>query len=342
MQVLLFGARSYDRREFTAANLRYGHQLTFVEAHLNTETVALAAGCPAICTFVNDALNAPMLERLAGAGTKLIALRCAGFNQVDVKRATELGLTVVRVPAYSPHAVAEHAVGLIMVLNRKFHRAYNRVREDNFSIDGLEGFDLYRKTVGVVGVGRIGAAFAQIMNGFGCTVLAYDPLLSQTESRVGDAVLTTLPELLAASDIVSLHCPLTPDSHHLISDDALSQMKSGAMLINTSRGGLLDTEAVIRALKSGRLGALGLDVYEQEDNLFYEDLSSTVVTDDVFQHLLTFPNVMITAHQAFFTKEALAAIADTTLSNVSDFETGRPNSNQVTPELVRRGTDIPR
>lgn len=231
---------------------------------------------------------------------------------------------------------------MILVLNRKFHRAYNRVREDNFLIDGLEGFDLYRKTVGVVGVGRIGRVFAQIMRGFSCTVLAYDPLLPADKLRIDGASLTTLPELLAASDIVSLHCPLTPESHHLIGDGALAQMKPGAMLINTSRGGLLDTEAVIRALKSGRLGALGLDVYEQEGDLFYEDLSSTVVTDDVFQRLLTFPNVMITAHQAYFTKEALAAIANTTLANIADFEAGRPNANQVTVELVRRSSaDLP-
>jgi D-lactate dehydrogenase len=334
MRVLLFSARSYDRREFTAANVRYGHKLTFVEARLTMETAALASGYPAVCTFVNDALDAPMLERLVGGGTELIALRCAGINQVDVLRAAKLGLTVVRVPSYSPHAVAEHAIGLILVLNRKLHRAYSRVRENNFLIDGLEGFDLYRKTVGVIGLGRIGSLFARIMIGFGCRVRGYDPLLSAAAPDVG-VPLTTLPELLAASDIVSLHCPLTPDSHHLISHEALSRMKTGAMLINTSRGGLLDTEAVLLSLKSGQLGALGLDVYEQEGDLFYEDLSSTVVTDDVFQRLLTFPNVMITAHQAFFTKEALAAIADTTLGNITAFEGGRTNANRVTPDFLR-------
>ncbi len=335
MRVQFFSTRSYDRREFLAANARYGHKLGFVDARLGAETLPLAEGHAAVCTFVNDLLDAPTLRRLADGGTRLIALRCTGFNQLDLRAAVELGLTVMRVPAYSPYAVAEHTVGLILTLNRKFHRAYNRVRENNFLLDGLEGFDLHGRTVGVIGGGRIGSVFAQNMRGFGCHVLVHDPQLCATGSVIEGARFASLPELFAAADIVSLHCPLTPDSYHLIDEAALARMKPGAMLINTSRGGLLDTSAVIAALKSGRLGALGLDVYEQEGDLFFEDLSSTVVTDDVFQRLLTFPNVVITAHQAFFTREALAAIADTTLANIADFEAGRANPNHVLPDLLR-------
>lgn len=335
MRVQFFSARSYDLREFTAANARYGHELSFLEARLGAQTLALAAGHAAVCTFVNDVLDEPILRRLADGGTRLIALRCAGFNQVDLRAADELGLTVLRVPAYSPHAVAEHTVGLILTLNRQFHRAYNRVRENNFLIDGLEGFDLHGKTVGVIGSGRIGRVFVHIMRGFGCRLLVHDPQLCGVDSCIEGATFVALPELFSAADIVSLHCPLTPDSHHLIDDAALARMKPGAMLINTSRGGLLDTEAVIRALKSRHLGALGLDVYEQEGDLFYEDLSSTVVTDDLFQRLLTFPNVVITAHQAFFTREALASIAETTLANIADFEAGRATPNRVLPDLLR-------
>ncbi|EMJ4931691.1 2-hydroxyacid dehydrogenase [Pseudomonas aeruginosa] len=340
MRVLLFSARPYDRREFTAANARIGHDLSFVEARLGAETLSLAAGYEAVCTFVNDTLDASVLRRLADGGTRLIALRCAGFNQVDVRAAAGLGLTVVRVPAYAPHAVAEHAAGLVLTLNRKFHRAYNRVRDDNFLIDGLEGFDLYGKTVGVVGAGRIGRVFVRIMLGFGfgCQVLVHDPQFCAGDACIEGASLATLPELFAAADIVSLHCPLTPETHHLIGAQALARMKPGAMLINTSRGGLLDTAAVIGALKSGHLGALGLDVYEQEGDLFYEDLSSSVVTDDVFQRLLTFPNVVVTAHQAFFTREALAAIADTTLANIAAFGAGRPIPNRVLPDLLREAS----
>lgn len=333
MRILFFSAREYDRRAFEAANAGR-HELRFVEARLSPETWALADGHAALCTFVNDTLDAPALRELARRGVQLIALRCAGFNQVDLRAAEDCGLTVVRVPEYSPYAVAEHATGLILTLNRKFHRAYNRVRENNFLLDGLEGFDMRGKTVGVVGTGRIGRVFAHILRGFGCRILASDPFPAQALVDEG-ARYVELAELLHESDIVSLHCPLTPDSHHLIDAAALARMKRGAMLINTSRGGLLDTEAVIRALKSGQLGALGLDVYEQEGDLFFEDLSSTVVADDVFQRLLTFPNVVITGHQAFFTREALAAIAATTLANVDDVAQGRPCANRLTPALLR-------
>ncbi|WP_028079350.1 2-hydroxyacid dehydrogenase [Solimonas soli] len=333
MRVLFFSAREYDRRSFSAAG--GAHDCVFVEARLSAQTAALAAGYPAICTFVNDVLDAPALQRLAALGVRHVALRCAGFNQVDLRAAERCGIAIARVPAYSPHAVAEHAVGLILTLNRKFHRAYNRVRENNFLLDGLEGFDLYGKTVGVVGAGRIGAVFARIMLGFGCRVLVHDPLAQDGALRSAGAAFAALDEVLAMSDIVSLHCPLTPRSQHLINATSLARMKHGAMLINTSRGGLLDTPAVITALKSGQLGALGLDVYEQEGDLFFEDLSSTIVGDDVFQRLLTFPNVVITGHQAFFTQEALAAIASATLANLDDFEAGRPCANRLTAALLR-------
>ncbi len=335
MRVFFFSAHSYDRRDFNAANAAFGFDLQFTEATLSTTTASLANGYPAICTFVNDRLDAETLNILAQGGTRLIALRCAGFNQVDIAAASRLGLTVVRVPAYSPHAVAEHAVGLILTLNRKFHRAYARVRENNFRLSGLEGFDLYQKQVGVIGTGRIGSVFARIMLGFGCTVVAHDPVAQNPELTALGIRYVPLDALLAQSDIVSLHCPLTPESHYLINRESLSQMKPGAMLINTSRGGLLDTAAVVEALKSHQLGALGLDVYEQEGDLFFSDLSNTVIDDDVFQRLLTFPNVVITGHQAFFTREALNAIANTTLGNIRDFAAGRDCGNAVTLALVQ-------
>lgn len=335
MRVFFFSAHSYDRRDFTAANARFGHELQFTEATLSPATVSLAHGYPAICTFVNDVLDEPTLTTLAQGGTRVIALRCAGFNQVDLAAADRLGMTVVRVPAYSPHAVAEHTAGLILTLNRKFHRAYARVRENNFRLSGLEGFDLYGKCVGVIGTGRIGCVFATIMLGFGCRVIACDPTGPNVELQAKGVAYVSLDELLAQADIVSLHCPLTPESHYLINADTLSRMKPGAMLINTSRGGLLDTAAVLNALKSRQLGALGLDVYEQEGDLFFTDLSNTVIDDDVFQRLLTFPNVVITGHQAFFTREALDAIANTTLANISNCEAGRPCANRVGLALVQ-------
>jgi D-lactate dehydrogenase len=267
---------------------------------------------------------------LASHGTSLIALRCAGFNNVDLKAAARLGMRVVRVPAYSPYAVAEHVVAMIQTLNRKTHRAYNRVREGNFSLEGLLGFDLHSRTIGVVGTGKIGQIFAQIMKGFGCEVLGYDVFKNSAFEAIGRYV--ALPELLSQSDIVSLHCPLTPETYHLINAEAIEQMKPGAMLINTSRGGLVDTEAAIDGLKSKKIGALGLDVYEQESDLFFEDLSNEIIQDDLFERLTTFPNVLITAHQAFFTKEALENIAETTMQNISDFEAEQPLKNEVKAE----------
>jgi len=285
-----------------------------------------------VCVFVNDQLGAPVLAELARQGTRVIALRCAGFNNVDLAAARDLGITVVRVPAYSPYAVAEHTVGLMLTLNRKIHRAYARVREGNFALQGLLGFDLHGRTVGVVGTGQIGAIVARIMRGFGCEVLAYDPYRSPECEALG-ARYVELPELFRSSDIITLHCPLTPQTYHLINAEALEQMKDGVMLINTGRGALVDTQAVTEALKSGKIGYLGLDVYEEEAALFFEDRSDRVIQDDVFTRLLTFPNVIITGHQAFFTGEALTNIAETTLSNVTAFERGAGTLHEVKHEV---------
>lgn len=329
MRIAIFNTKPYDQRFFEEANAVHQHELVFLEPHLNLHTARLADGCAAICTFVNDPLDTATLELLATFGVKLVALRCAGFNQVDLNAAQRLGITVARVPAYSPYAVAEHAVALLLTLNRNIHRAYNRVREGNFALEGLLGFDLHGKTVGVVGTGKIGAIFARIIGGFGTTVLAYDPQ-PNTELEGAAVQYVPLERLLQQSDIVSLHCPLTPQTQHLINTESLKRMKPSAMLVNTSRGALVDTPAVIEALKSGRLGALALDVYEEEGDLFFENLSDRVIQDDVFMRLLTFPNVLITGHQAFFTREALTGIACTTLENVTAFESGTGTLHRVT------------
>jgi len=333
MKVAVFNTKSYDRNFLETANANYNHDLVFFEPRLTQETTALAVGFPAVCVFINDQLDKTTLRVLAAQGTKLIATRSAGFNHIDLNAAAEFGITVVRVPAYSPYAVAEHTVGLILTLNRKIHRAYNRVREGNFSLDGFMGFDLHGRTVGIVGTGKIGFLVAQILHGFGCQLLAYD-LYPNPDCEALGVKYVDLQELFATSDIISLHCPLTPQTRHLINAQSLAQMKSGVMLINTSRGALIDTQAVIDALKSRTIGYLGLDVYEQESNLFFEDLSTEVIEDDVFQRLLTFPNVLITGHQAFFTEDALQNIAQTTLSNISDVESGRPCPNEVSAQRV--------
>jgi D-lactate dehydrogenase len=329
MKVVVFSTKSYDRQSLEAANSNHNHELIFLEAQLNLHTSLLAKGIPVICPFVNDEVNAEILKVLASNGTHLIALRSAGFNNVDLKTAAELGIAVVRVPAYSPYAVAEHTVALVLMLNRKLYRAYNRVRDDNFSLEGLLGFDLHGCTVGVIGTGKVGMIFAQIMHGFGCSLLGYDPYPNSQFKAIGTARYVELPELLANADVISLHCPLTPENHYLIDADAIAQMKSGVMLINTSRGGLIDTKAVITGIKSAKIGYLGIDVYEQEADLFFEDLSNTVIQDDDFQLLKSFPNVVITSHQAFFTQNALQAIAETTLTNITDFEQGRVLTNQI-------------
>ena len=279
-------------------------------------------------------MNPEVLKYLSEHGTRLVALRCAGFNNVDLFAAAELGITVVRVPSYSPEAVAEHTVALVLSLNRKVHRAYARVREGNFSLEGLLGFNLHDKTFGIIGTGKIGLALSKILKGFGCTVFAYDPYPDPECKSIG-VIYTDPSKLFKESDIISLHCPLTPKTHHLIDSKALAKMKKGVMLINTSRGAVIDTKAVIGALKSGKIGYLGLDVYDEEGDLFFEDLSNEVIQDDVFARLLTFPNVLITGHQAFFTREALRAIAETTLSNITDFEKGEFCINQITADRIK-------
>ncbi|HLL13304.1 MAG TPA: 2-hydroxyacid dehydrogenase [Rubrivivax sp.] len=324
MRVAIYSTRPNDREFLARANGAGRHQLVFLEARLDATTVAVAGGAQAVCVFVNDRLDAGVLQALHEAGVRLVALRCAGFNNVDLVAAAALGIAVGRVPEYSPHAVAEHTAALVLTLNRKIHRAYNRVREGNFALEGLLGFDLHGRTVGLVGTGRIGACFARIMVGFGCRVLATAPDINPDCEALG-VHYVDLEALLAESDIVSLHCPLTPHTRHLIDAAALARMKPGAMLINTSRGAVVDTPALIAALKSGQLGSLGLDVYEEEADLFFRDLSGEVLHDDLFARLLTFPNVVVTGHQAFFTADALRAIAETTVGNLDSFEErGRP------------------
>jgi D-lactate dehydrogenase len=336
MKIAFYSTRRYEREAFENRFAAAGIEPLWLEAGMDPATTALARGCAAVCTFVNDPLGRENLSALAREGVKLIALRCAGFNQVDLAAAAELGMTVARVPAYSPYAVAEHAVALILTLNRRTHRAFNRVREHNFSLDGLLGFDLHGKTVGVVGTGRIGAVFCSIMRGFGCTVLAHDVVRNPECEQLG-VRYAGLNQLASESDIIALHCPLTPTTKHMIDDEFLALMKPGAMLINTSRGGLVDTASLIHVLKSGRLGAVGLDVYEEEADLFFKDLSDRAIRDDVFARLLTFPNVLVTAHQAFFTHEALANIAATTVGNMTAFATGAvPKENLVGESLVKK------
>lgn len=329
MKVAFFSTKKYDQDFFEQTNEKFDHELTFFETALNEHTASLAQSYEAVCVFVNDDLNKKTLEKLAGYGIKLIALRCAGFNNVDLEAAAENDITSVRVPAYSPQAVAEHAVALILTLNRKTHKAYNRVRENNFSLDKLTGFNLYGKTVGVIGTGIIGICFAKIMQGFGCKVLAFDIKPSDELKDLG-VKYVAIDELLKEADIISLHCPLNEQTHHLMDADAFNKMKDGAMLINTGRGALIDTTAVVEALKKEKLGYLGIDVYEQESGLFFNDRSETINKDDDFLRLMSFPNVLITGHQGFFTKEALEQIAQVTLQNLSDFENGNELENEVT------------
>lgn len=326
MKIAFFSTKSYDREFFN----RYvtTHELIYFEAQLNEQTANLAAGCNAICVFVNDKLNRAVMELLKTAGIKLIALRCAGFNNVDLEAAKANNVKVVRVPAYSPHAVAEHAVALILTLNRKTHKAYNRVREGNFSLERLTGFDLFEKTVGVIGTGKIGEAFCNIMLGFGCRVLAFDLIANKGLASRG-VEYVPLIDLLEQSTIISLHCPLNEQTKHIINQQTIGMMKDEVMLINTSRGALIDTAQVIDALKSGKIAYLGLDVYEQEEKLFFKDLSENVIQDDMIMRLLSFPNVLITSHQGFFTEEALSQIAKITLGNIDAFEAGLSLQNAV-------------
>lgn len=328
MKVALFSTKNYDQEFFEKANIAGKHQLHFFETSLNLDTVNLTQGFNAVCVFVNDFIDAPTINKLASNGIKVIALRCAGFNNIDIEAAKANSIKVVRVPAYSPQAVAEHAVALILTLNRKTHKAFNRVRENNFSLENLTGFNLYGKTVGVVGTGIIGTAFCKIMLGFGCEVIAYDIHPSEALKKLG-VTYKTFDELVSLATIISLHCPLNEQTHHLMNTKVFKKMKSGCMLINTGRGALIDTADVLDALKNEKLAYLGIDVYEQEAALFFRDLSETINQDELFMRLLTFPNVLITAHQGFFTKEALTEISNTTLQNLSDFENGLPLINEV-------------
>lgn len=318
----LYDTKPYDREYFGRAVDGMDVLLHHHDFRLTADTASSAQGADAVCVFVNDRLDRDCLTKLAGHGVKLVALRCAGFNNVDRVAAGELGMTVVRVPAYSPHAVAEHTVALLLALNRKIHRAYNRVREQNFSLSGLVGFDLYGKTIGLVGTGRIGRVTAQIFRGFGCRVLAHDPLPMLEWAAEHAISYTSVETLLAESDVVSLHLPLTPETHHLLNVATIDLMKPGAYLVNTSRGKLVDSAAVIEALKSGHLGGVALDVYEEEEGIFFEDLSGAVLQDDELARLTTFPNVLITAHQAFLTHEALSEIARITLDSILLFRNG--------------------
>lgn len=332
MKVLVFSARSYDREFLERAN-RNQHELDFTEARLEEHTAALAQGYPAVCCFVEDDLSAPVLSRLVQGGTRLAALRAMGFNNVDVLAASKLGMAVMRVSWYSPYAVAEFAAGMIITLNRHIHRAYHRVREGNFRLDGLLGLDLHGKTVGIAGTGRIGSVLARIMHGFGCQLLGWD-LHENPECLALGMRYVSLPELLSQSDIVSLHVPLTPETHHMINAETLSLLKPSTILINTSRGALVDSRALLSFLRERRLYAVGLDVYEEEADLYFKDLSDEVIPDDTIARLLTFPNVLITGHQAFFTREALTTIAETTIRNISDFAAGRASENTLQPERV--------
>lgn len=327
MRMAFFSTHPFDRQFFDDVN-GGAHQIDYFDARLTLATAPLAAGYPAICAFVNDRLDAGVIEGLAAGGCRFVLLRSAGFNHVDLGAARRVGLRVARVPAYSPHAVAEHTVALILALDRKICRAYARVREGNFSLDGLLGFDLYGRTVGIVGTGKIGTCVARIMHGFGCRLLGYDVAPSEACQALGLSYVP-LDTLWAEADIVTLHAPLTPATRHMVDGRAIGLMKPGVMLVNTGRGALIDTPAVIAGLKARRLGALALDVYEEEEGLFFQDLSSEVLQDDVFARLLTFPNVLITGHQGFFTREALRAIAETTLANLTAFERGESSGCEL-------------
>ncbi|MCE6989709.1 2-hydroxyacid dehydrogenase [Dyadobacter sp. CY323] len=326
MKILFFSAKPYDKLFFDQYNKDYGFEIEYLETHLGPHIVNAVEDEEAVCVFVNDKVNAEVISVLASKGVKIIALRCAGFNNVDLEAAKSHGLKVCRVPEYSPQAVAEHTVAMLLTLNRKTHKAYNRVREQNFSLNGLLGFNLFRKTVGVIGTGKIGSAFCRIMKGFGCEVVAYD-LYPNLELERSGVRYAALDEVLATSDIISLHCPLNEDTHYLINEKTLAGMKKGVTLINTSRGGLVNTADVIRALKTGHVAYLGIDVYEQEEKLFFKDLSGSIIEDDMIQRLMSFPNVLVTAHQAFFTEEALSEIAQVTLNSIDRLHKGQEPEN---------------
>ncbi|MDP0293119.1 2-hydroxyacid dehydrogenase [Glaesserella parasuis] len=328
MKVAVFSTKNYDRKYLEIANQQYHFEFEFFDFMLNERTAKMAEGCDVVCIFVNDDGSRAVLEKLAKVGVKMIALRCAGFNNVDLQAAKELGIQVVCVPAYSPEAVAEHTVGLMMTLNRRIHRAYQRTREANFSLEGLIGFNMYKRTVGVIGTGKIGIATTRILKGFGMNILAFDPFKNPIVEEIG-AKYVTLDELYAKSDVITLHCPATPENYHLLNKEAFDKMKDGVMIINTSRGSLIDTPEAIKALKRRKIGALGMDVYENERDLFFEDKSNEVILDDVFRRLSSCHNVLLTGHQAFLTEEALMNISDVTLYNICCLQKGGHCENQI-------------
>lgn len=328
MKVAVFSAKKYDQISFNKSNQLFGHQLSFFDIQLNLQTAKLAHGYDAVCAFVNDDLSKPVIEALSILGVRIIAMRCAGFDKVDVDAAKMYGLQIVRVPAYSPQAIAEHTVGLMLSLNRKIHRAYQRTRDANFSLDGLTGFNFYGKTVGVIGTGRIGIATMHILKGLGMTILAHDPYENPEAIKLG-ATYTSLDEIYRQSDVITLHCPMSKENYHMLDASSFSKMRDGVMIINTSRGELLNSKDAIEALKSQKIGSLGVDVYENEKDLFFEDKSNDIIQDDVFRRLSSCHNVLFTGHQAFLTEEALANIADTTLSNLTHFEQGTKSGNEL-------------
>jgi D-lactate dehydrogenase len=326
MKIAFFDTKPYDYIWFEPLSKEYGYQIRYCDYRLNADTAVLAEGYDVACVFVNDKVCAKTIDILKKCGVKMLALRCAGYNNVDISAAAKAQLPVVRVPSYSPAAVAEHTAALLLSVNRKTHRAYYRIRDNNFSINGLMGFDLNGKTAGIIGVGQIGSLFATIAFGFGMRVLAYDPFPKE------DALeYVTLDQLIAASDIISLHCPLTPDTYHIINKRRVKEMKKGVIIINTSRGALIDTEALLEGLIDGKIGGAGLDVYEEESDYFFEDKSGEIIRDEELSRLLTLPNVLVTSHQAFFTREAMQAIAMVTLENICALEQGRPLENLVLP-----------
>ncbi|MCT4717105.1 2-hydroxyacid dehydrogenase [Enterobacteriaceae bacterium H18W14] len=328
MKLAVYSTKQYDKKYLENVNQEYGFELEFYDFLLTEKTAKTAHGCDGVCIFVNDDGSRPVLEELKKQGVKFIALRCAGFNNVDLDAAKELNLPVVRVPAYSPEAVAEHAVGMMMCLNRRIHRAYQRTRDANFSLEGLTGFTMFGKTAGIIGTGKIGIAALRILKGFGMRLLAFDPYPSAAALEMG-VEYVDLSTLFSQADVISLHCPLTPENYHLLNRSAFEQMKDGVMIINTSRGALIDSQAAIEALKNQKIGALGMDVYENERDLFFEDKSNDVIQDDVFRRLSACHNVLFTGHQAFLTAEALTSISETTLENLRQLESGEPCVNQV-------------
>ena len=335
--VHFFDAKPYDEKTFDAVNAEYGYAIKYYKAHLTPDTVALARGADAVCVFVNDVLNQAVIDALVDSGVKLVALRCAGYNNVDLLAAYGR-MPILRVPAYSPNAVAEYAAALVLSMNRKTHRAYYRTRDNNFNINGLMGFDLYKKTVGVIGTGKIGMIFIGIMKGFGMRVLAYDPFRNADRAAAGGFEYVGLDTLYEQSDVISLHCPMTPENVHMVDEQSIEKMKEGVFIVNTGRGKLIDSYALIQGLKTGKIGAAGLDVYEEEDQYFFEDYSSEVMQDDALARLLSFPNVLLTSHQAFFTREAMDAIAHTTLNNIRDGLSGQ----RLETEVCQHCTDHPK